>query len=399
MKNKKGLLELALEEGNGILRLCPNWVPRKYSVPGMRLKLSPNDYYSYGIERGPITERWFASNTRALEEGALQDEGLSYIYIKIGTKKVKILFKDAIELLGDRILGNKIMKRFGGWMAYAKFFDNMDPIPFHLHQNDEEASKTNQKGKSEAYFFPEQLNNHLGNFPYSFFGLNPGTTKKDIKNCLLNWGQKFPNILKYSKAYRLTLGTGWNVPSGILHSPGSLLTYELQGASDVYAIFQSFIRERKIPWDMLVKDVPEDFKNDLDYIIDLIDWDSNLDPNFYKKRFLKPKTIHSFNEMREMGYEESEIIYKSEDFSAKKLVVLPEETVKIFDRAPYGLIVIQGRGQINDLEIEAPTMITFGDMTYDECYVTFSAAKEGVIIKNESKIENLVILKHFGPEI
>ena len=36
----------ALEQGKGILRLSPTWVPRSFCVPGRRLKLHPDDYYA-----------------------------------------------------------------------------------------------------------------------------------------------------------------------------------------------------------------------------------------------------------------------------------------------------------------------------------------------------------------
>ena len=39
------------------------------------------------------------------------------------------------------------------------------------------AAKVGQLGKPEAYYFPPQANNHGGDFPYTFFGFNPGTTK------------------------------------------------------------------------------------------------------------------------------------------------------------------------------------------------------------------------------
>jgi hypothetical protein len=37
-------------------------------------------------------------------------------------------------------------------------------------------------------------------------------------------------------------------------------------------------------------------------------------------------------------------------------------------------------------------------MTQDEFFVTQDAAKEGVVVRNESATENLVFLKHFGPK-
>jgi hypothetical protein len=43
-------------------------------------------------------------------------------------------------------------------------------------------------------------------------------------------------------------------------------------------------------------------------------------------------------------------------------------------------------------------MIRFGQMTKDELFVTAAAAAgAGVLVKNCSQVENLVMLKHFGP--
>ncbi|MEM2914031.1 MAG: hypothetical protein QXH91_01325, partial [Candidatus Bathyarchaeia archaeon] len=70
---------------------------------------------------------------------------------------------------------------------------------------------------------------------------------------------------------------------------------------------------------------------------------------------------------------------------------------KIKDEAAYGLVVVQGRGTIGKFEVEAPTMIRYGELTHDELFVTVEAAKEKVEVINKSPCENLVILKHFGP--
>lgn len=400
MKNIENLLKTALEKGEGILRLFPNWVPRTFTIPGRRLKLHPNDYYSFGAHRGGIDERWFASTINA-DNGpeTLPDEGLSYIYIEDGTQIEKVLLKDAIECMGDKILGKKVMKKFGGWVMFAKFFDNMEPIPLHLHQSDKLAALVGQKGKPEGYYFPKQLNNHSGYFPYTYFGLNPGTTKDDVKLCLKNWDKGDNGILSLSKTYKLELGTGWDVPPGILHAPGSLLTYEPQKASDIFAMFQSFAGDNFIPKDLLVKDVPEEYKEDLDYIVDMIDWELNLDPDFHKNRFLEPKPVKPIEEMREEGYEEYWIVYNSDFFTAKELTIHPKKSIIIKEKGAYGLIVIQGYGKFGKLDIESPAIIRFGQMTNDELFITFNAALKGIEIKNESNSDYLVMLKHIGPEV
>jgi hypothetical protein len=176
------------------------------------------------------------------------------------------------------------------------------------------------------------------------------------------------------------------------------LTYEPQRSSDVFAMFQSLVWDQVFSWDMLVWNVPEGKKKDLDYIITLIDWDLNTDPEFVKNRFLPPKPVKPFDEMQKLGYEEYFIQYKSEYFGAKELTVYPGRTVTIKEEEAYGLVVIQGQGTFGGLYIESPAMIRFGQMTNDELFVTVKAAREGIEITNQSDLDNLVMLKHFGPK-
>jgi mannose-6-phosphate isomerase class I len=400
MTNSSKVVEKALEQGKGVFRLFPNWVPRSFCIPGKRLKLHPDDYYAFGAHRGGIDERWFASTTKA-DNGpeTLPDEGLSYIYFKDGRKEEKVLLKEAIDIMGNDILGTDVMKKYGGWLMFSKFFDNMEPLPHHLHHDDEAAANVGAMGKPESYYFPAQLNNHGGWFPYTFFGLNPGTTKDDIRKCLENWNKGDNGILYLSRAYKLKPGTGWDVPPGVLHAPGSLLTYEPQRSSDVFAMFQSLVWDVPTPWELLTKNVPEEHKNDLDYIVSLINWDLNVDPDFYQNRFAEPKPVKPVEEMKSEGYEEYWISYKSSNFSAKELRVFPGKTVTIKDEGAYGLITIEGYGQFGSLSIDAPSLIRFGEMTSDELFVTQKAAQEGITITNQSENGMLVILKHFGPEL
>ena len=387
----------AIDEGNGILRLAPTWVPRDFLSPGGRLRLDPKYLYALGLERGGIDERWLASTTRADNPGAPEDEGLSYIVIKEGSKVEKVLLRDAIDAVGEEIIGKHAMRKYGGWTVLTKFFDNSVPIPFHLHQMEEHAHAVGQEPKPEAYYFPPQLNANEGRFPLSFLGLSPETTREDIKECLRNWNKGDNGILYHSRAYRLKPGTGWLIPAGILHAPGTLVTYEVQKASDVFAMYQSMLEGRPIPWSLLVKNVPRDKWDDLDYIVDMIDWEANIDPYFKKHHYIEPKYVRQPEDMMEEGYVEKWIVYASEDFSAKELTVLPGAEVTIRDKAAYGLIVIQGYGRIGEFKAEAPSMIRYGELTNDEMFVIEEAAKAGVKIVNESSRENLVILKHFGP--
>ena len=393
MSNKNLILD-ALAAGEGVVRLAPCWVPRAFLMPGGRLKLDPRDLYAFGAHRGGIDERWFSSTTKA-DNGPLtgEDEGLSYIEFQ----GKRALLKEAIETVGDRFLGADVMKRHRGWNLLCKFFDNLGPIPHHLHQSNEFAARVGQKGKPEAYYFPRQYNFAGNNFPYTFMGLNPGTTKDDVRRCLERWNEGDNGILYHSRAYKLKPGTGWQIDAGILHAPGSLVTYEPQVNSDVFAMYQSLVEGRAVPWDLLVKDVPKEHHHNFDYLIDMLDWEANVDPNFSATRLFQPQPVSPFHEMKEVGYEENWIVFSTAHYSAKELTIFPGASVTVKDAAAYGVIVTQGQGLFGRHEVETPSLIRFGEMTKDEVFVSAEAAQNGVIIKNRSDRENLVMLKHFGP--
>jgi hypothetical protein len=391
---KLSVAEKALDQGKGILRLAPTWVPRSFCVPGRRIKLHPDDYYVLGGVRGGIDERWLSSTTPA-KNGPLtgENEGLSAVIFLDGAVEKRVLLKDAIDQLKGALVGSRIWDRYGAWPMYSKFFDNMGPLPHHIHHNDEKAALIGQVGKPEAYYFPPQLNNHGGDFPYTFMGIAPGTTRAQIRECLVNFSKGDNKITNYSQAYRLQPGTGWDVPPGLLHAPGSLCTYEPQKASDVFAMYQSLVNEAIIPEELLWQGVPAGSVGDFDALLEIIDWELNVDTHLHAHRFMAPKPVGAEG----VGYSENWICYKSADFSAKELTVFPGATVTIKDAAAYGLIMMQGRGKMGVWEIETPALIRYGQLTNDEFFVSEQAALAGVTITNPSTTDPIVMLKHFGP--
>ena len=394
----RSIIHRAFDQGQGILRLTPNWVPRSFCVPGRRIKLHPDDYYALGGERGGIDERWFSSTTPA-DNGPLtgKNEGLSEVVFEDGTSLEKALFRDAVDELKDLLIGKRIWGEYNSWPMYSKFFDNMDALPHHIHHADEHAKLTGQLGKPEAYFFPPQVNNHGGNFPFTFFGFEPGVSREKVKECLMGFSKGDNKITNISRAYRLDPGTGWDVPPGVLHAPGSLCTYEPQKASDVFAMYQSLAGEKVIPEEFLWKNTPEDRLGDFDHLMDVIDWDLNIDPHFRENRFMLPIPVRPLEEMNQDGYIENWVCYKSDAFSAKELTILPDTTATIRDAAAYGIIMMQGHGIMGVWDIETPALIRFGQLTQDEYFVSEQAAGEGVKITNQSRTDPLVMLKHFGP--
>jgi hypothetical protein len=193
------------------------------------------------------------------------------------------------------------------------------------------------------------------------------------------------------------MDTGWDVPPGVLHAPGSLCTYEPQFASDVFAMFQSVLyHEHCVSEELLWKDCPPEEIGNFNYLVDIIDWELNIDPDFHKNRFMWPIPIKPREEMRTNGYLEEWICYKSEKVSAKRLTVYPGRTVTIRDSAAYGVICLQGNGTFGGYKLESPDLIHYGQVTNDEYFVTENAARNGIVIRNLSLSEEIVMLKHFA---
>lgn len=372
--NKSQFFRHALDRGRGVLRLAPTWVPRAALRPGGRLRLHPNDLYALGPHRGGIDERWLASNVVADNgPGTPGDEGLSYIELDGACVELR-------EFTGD------------SWQVLCKLFDNAVPIPLHVHPTDAQARPLGRRGKPEAYYFPPQYNANPGAFPYTFFGLQTHTSREAVRRCLQRWSEGDNGILHLSQAYKLKPGTGWQVDPNVLHAPGTLVTYEPQAPSDMGAKFESMCAGDPLPWEALTGQMPEAHRNDIDYILSWIDFEKNTDPFFAQYNYREPVRCADSD-----VHIEKWIVYGSQHFSARELSVAPGATVVVRDARPYGALVVQGRGAMNGLECEVPSLVRYGQMTADEFFVTAEAAAEGVTITNASRTEPLVILKCFGP--
>lgn len=391
------IIHETFEKGRGIFRMAPIFVPRRFNQAGMRLRLHPDDYYALGTQRGAFKERWFSSVITALNGPlAPPDEGMSYVTPVDDARQTasdKFLFRDAVDELGADLIGPELQAQYGTWPMYAKFFDYRQPLFHHLHLNDEAAGRVGYSGKPEAYYFPPQLNSYLGEFPVTYFGFDPDVTKDQVRERLLNYEKGDTRITELSRAYRITLGTGWYTPPGVVHAPGSVLTYEPQWNSDVNSIYENVVSGEVYPYEFLVESVPEDHKRNVDYIMSLMDWEKNVDPH-YKKHYYRPPIMCAHSDEH---HTEKWITYANDYFGAKELTVQPGQTVVVKDPAAYGCILIQGHGTFGVYEAEAAIMLRYGQLSADEYFVSEAAAREGVTVANHSRWEPLVILKHFGP--
>lgn len=387
-------IKQTFEQGGGIFCLMPVFVPRRFSRAGFRLRLHPDDYYALGTKRGSIKERWFSSVIPAMNGPlAPADEGMSYVLPFDGNTAGKFTLSEAVDVLGRDLVGDELMTRYGGWPMYSKFFDYEVPLFHHLHLGFDAAAAVRRLGKPEAYYFPPEMNNYAGTFPATYFGFDPDVSKEEVMERLMMYEKGDNRITELSRAYRIQLGTGWYTPPGVIHAPGSYLTYEPQWNSDVNSVYENIASGEVYDYDFLVENCPEDKKRNLEYVMSLLDWEKNVDPH-YRKHYFRPPVACPNSDGR---YAEKWVAYANDYIAAKELTVQPGQKVVVSDGAAYGCIIIQGHGRFGTYDAEASVMLRFGQPSNDEFFVSEAAAKQGVVIENRSRFQPMVILKHFGP--
>ncbi|MDD4773215.1 MAG: hypothetical protein PHZ09_06370 [Eubacteriales bacterium] len=377
-----------LNEREGVLNLAPVFVPRRFGSAGHRLRLHPDDYFPLGTARGSIKERWFSSVISAMNgPDAAEDEGMSYVNID---GKTRIALRDFVDTLGAALIGNYIHETYGTWPMYSKFFDYEGPLFHHLHPGFEDAARVGKNGKPEAYYYPPQMNNYPGKSPHTYFGFDPGVTRAQVRERLAGYTQRDIRITELSRAYRIELGTGWYTPPGVMHAPGSYLTYEPQWNSDVNSVFENIADGEIYGRDFLTENLPPEDRDDMDKVMALLDWDKNVDPRYRQHYFRPPLTITSNAE-----YTERWIAYGNHYIAAKELSVEPGQTAVIRDETAYGCIVVQGWGSLQGTDCAAAVMLRYGGLSQDEFFVSAGRAEQGLTVTNRSGCEPLVMLKHF----
>ena len=163
-------------------------------------------------------------------------------------------------------------------------------------------------------------------------------------------------------------------------------------------MYQNLVEGREVPWSLLVKDMPKSKHQDIDFIVDQLNWEKNVDPNFKDNHYLEPVVATEGK-----GFVDKWIVYGKVDkfqyFTAKELTVEPGAECTITDKGAYGLICVQGSGTINGQVLNSPKLIRFNELTEDEYFCTETGAKKGVTFRNTSTTEPLVCLRYFGPEV
>ena len=395
------LVEREYERTGGVFRLAPTWVGRPgIIVPGRRIKLQ-DDYMSQDVA---VNERWLASVTPA-DNGAFNsvcppEHGLSSLVI--GDSRIQL--KDALGCCGTLLLG-----KGKTWDVLPKFFDNWHRIPNHLNPCDAHCAR-GLRGKPESYYFPEELNMNRNAFPASCFGVDPALTDRQILSALRRYMGGDNSLTDLGNTINLVPGTGWFMPPCTLHAPGSLVTYELQVASDVTCIPESRVNDMVMPRDLVDRDIPVKIETDgldavADYILSMIRCENSGNGENFRKEYFRASVL-----ARQDGEGSQRwVIYRTgaassrenpDLYSAKKSTVNGGRHLELSERAAFGAIFLSGHGtiQVNGKEavpFENAAMFSDRDtLGGDELFVAAGAAQRFSV--HCQSIEPTAMYQHFA---
>ena len=254
--NVSGLLSRALDAGEGLLRLTPTWVPRSFLASRQADQAAPRRLVR--LRRPPRRHR------RALVRqhdrgGQRRPRAGRRAELRAVRRRSSFMLRDAVAEAGARLIGKAMFDKYKRWPVYSKFFDNMGPIPHHMHQSFEARQARRPGRQARELLLPAAATTtSTTTSPTRSWAWSRARPRTSVRKCLENWNKGDNGILDLSQAYRLKRGTGWLIPPGVLHAPGSLCTYEPQWGSDVFGMFQSLVEGREVPWSLLVKDMPKE---------------------------------------------------------------------------------------------------------------------------------------------
>ncbi len=295
------------------------------------------------------------------------------------------MLRRAFEVCPEIMLGGKGKQ----WDVLPKFFDNWDRIPNHLHPCQEHV-REGLIGKPESYHFPLELNMNPNNNPATPFGCDPSYTDEQVLHYLSRYFKGDNRLTDLCNTINLIPGTGFYTPPCTMHAPGSLVTYELQVASDVSSIPESRVKDMVMPPDMLDRDLPVTVKKDgekavFEYLLSMVRCKNSGNAENFREEYFRPPVVVRDEDAGRQEF----VIYRTgkaseaknpDLYSSKHTTVCNSALFAMHENAAFGVIVLGGHGVFQVEGKEPVSVETAGiyqtrvQMGGDEVFVAACAA-------------------------
>ncbi|MEC7903614.1 MAG: hypothetical protein VYE74_05420, partial [Verrucomicrobiota bacterium] len=284
------VFEDCLNQHDGVLQLLHRYAGRTFCTPGKRLRLDAQSYYPDYMNGTGLDELWMCC-TVPIVTGVIDTrtnkapfrEGESHVLTPNGQV---ISLQDLIVASPEAVIGEKMAafskSLFGNptWPIVSKKFDNLNPIPHHLHWAKWEVYDIN------SYDNPGVNPSH---YHTTAMGLYPFVTKDEFLACMKRFGKGAYNDVRHLSPHTMMhIDNGFVMPNGVLHSPTDLCTHELHVTMDEHFLAEDLTLDGRIGaadafYACREEDYPKDRHEDWEFLVDTFDFAANQDPDFVRK--------------------------------------------------------------------------------------------------------------------
>ena len=385
------ILDECLNANGGVLQLIHRYAGRTFCTPGRRLRLHEESYYPDYMNGTGLDELWMGC-TVPIVTGVIDSrtqkapfrEGESHVLTPNGQV---ISLQDLIASNPNAVMGEKVTEfskaLFGEatWPIVSKKFDNLNPIPDHLHWTKWEVYDINSfdnPGVSASHYHTTAM------------GLYSFVTKDQFLDCMKRFGQgEYNGIRHLAPHVMMQLDNGFVMPNGVLHSPTDLCTHELHVTMDEHFLAEDLTLDGRIGaadafYACREEDYPKDRHEDWDYLVEKFDFAANQDPDFVQKN-ARPAIVAE--EFTDNGVNAKWIVYGDflgdQKCSILRLTVESGAKTNFCPECPTLFHTNGGTGRVGKLEINYHQDMILGKIYPEIGFITQAAlAAGGVEIEN-----------------
>jgi hypothetical protein len=397
------ILDDCLNQNDGVLQLLHRYAGRTFCTPGKRLRLDAKSYYPDYMGGTGLDEIWMCC-TVPIVTGVVDTrtgkapfrEGEAHVLTPSGQV---ISLQDLIEANPVAIMGEKVTEfsksLFGKatWPIVSKKFDNLNPIPHHLHWAKWEVYDINSfdnPGVSPSHYHTTAM------------GLYPFVTKDQFLACMKSWGKGAYNGVRHLSPHTMMhIDNGFVMPNGVLHSPTDLCTHELHVTMDEHFLAEDLTLDGRIGaadafYACREEDYPKARHEDWEYLVDTFDFKANQDPDFVQK-YSRP-AIKS-EEFSGDGVDAQWIVYGDilgdQKCSILRLTIAPGAKTNFRPESPTLFHTNRGRGRVGKLAVQYNQDMKLGEIYAEIGFITQAALNRGGVEIENTGSEPLVLTFDF----
>lgn len=397
------VLDNCLDKNDGVFQLLHRYAGRTFCTPGKRLRLDARSYHpdymggtgldelwmccTVPIVTGVIDTRTKKAPFREGEAHVLTSDGQVISLQNLISADPKAVIGDKITALSKQLFGNVT------WPIVSKKFDNLNPIPDHLHWSKWEVYDIN------SYDNPGVSASH---YHTTAMGLYAFVTREQFLACMKRFGKgEYNGIRHLAPHVMMKLDDGFVMPNGVLHSPTNLCTHELHVTMDEHFLAEDLTLDGRIGakdafYACREEDYPRARHEDWGYLVEKFDFAANQDPDFVLKN---SRPAIPAEEFKGNGVDARWIVYGNflgdQKCSILRLIVEPGARTTFRPECPAMFHTNGGSGRVGKLSVRYHQNMILGEIYPEIGFITQAAMANGGVEIENTGTEPLVLTFDF----